>query len=341
MYNPSAAGQKGTIFGLPYKAEEADLVLLPVHMDVTVSYADGTAKSPATILEESSQLDLSLLSIHNPWELKMAIVKGVGVHSENEKHRELAKGVIDNLESGFEPNPNHVNQINDYCSSFHYGVEENCNRLLDNNKIVGIIGGDHSSPLGLMRALAKKDGFGILQIDAHMDLRNAYEGFQYSHASIMYNALKEEGISSLTQVGIRDFCEEEEKFIGQSQKDIHVFFDETLFNGKMGEISWLKLVDEITSTLPQNVYISFDVDGLDPSLCPNTGTPVPGGLNFNEAVLLIEAVVRSGRKIIGFDLCETGNDAWDANVSARILFRLATALGVSNGLLKFRKLDLH
>jgi agmatinase len=336
MYNPSEAGKKGSIFGLPYSADESDLILLPVHLDVTVSYADGTATSPALILDESSQLDLSLLSIHNPWELKMAMIRGIGSKQENEKFRELAKGIIDSLEAGELPNQEYLNQVNQFCEQVHHQVEMECSTLLNQNKFVGIIGGDHSSPLGLIKVLAKKEKFGILQIDAHMDLREAYEGFQYSHASIMHNALKEDGVTSLTQVGIRDFCEEEENFIAQTEKDIHVFFDETLFKGKMGGVSWLKLVDEIVNTLPEYVYISFDADGLEPSLCPNTGTPVPGGLSFNEAVYLVEAVVKSGRKIIGFDLCETGNDAWDANVSARVLFRLATALGVSKELLKFR-----
>lgn len=337
MYNPSDAGKKGSIFGLPYTAEESNLILLPVHLDVTVSYADGTAKAPSLILDESSQLDLSLLSIHEPWEMKMAMIEAIGTHDENARVRELAKEVIDDLEAGNEPKQELINEVNMFCKEFHSVVESKCEELLDKSKIVGIVGGDHSSPLGLIKALAKKERFGILQIDAHMDLRNAYEGFEYSHASIMHNALKEEGVSSLTQVGIRDYCDEEENFITQSQKDIHIFFDETLFKGKMGGVSWAKLVEEIISTLPECVYISFDIDGLDPSLCPNTGTPVPGGLSFNEAIYLVEAVVRSGRKIVGFDLCETGYNAWDANVSARVLFRLAATLGVSHQWLSFKK----
>lgn len=336
MYNPSEVGKKGSIFGLPYSTSESDLILLPIDLDVTVSYADGTACAPQLILEESSQLDLSLLSIRDPWKMKMkmAMADRIVSQKENSEIREVAKEVINELESGKTASRVALGRVNDFCEKVHERIEKECSKLLDQKKIVGIVGGDHSSPLGLIRSLAKRTSFGVLQIDAHMDLRTAYEGFEYSHASIMQNALKEEGVTSLTQVGIRDFCEEEENYIAKSKKNIHVFFDETLFKGKMGGLSWLKLVDEIIITLPENVYISFDVDGLEPTMCPNTGTPVPGGLSFNEAVYLIEAVVKSGRKIVGFDICETGKDAWDANVSARLLYRLCVFFGISKNLLK-------
>lgn len=337
MYNPSATGQKGTIFGLPYSLEESDLVFLPVHLDATVSFVDGTAKAPSMILSESSQLDLSLLHIDQPWLLKMALHPKIVSKSQNEIHRGRAKNVIDALESGKRVDEEQVVFVNEFCAKVHSEVESICQTLLDQDKILGIIGGDHSSPLGLISALANRLDFGILQIDAHMDLRKAYEGFEYSHASIMYNAIKNEQVKKLVQVGIRDFCEEEEKLVLQSNGKVSVFYDEKIHEFKERGNSWLSQCETIVDLLPPNVYISFDVDGLEPSLCPNTGTPVPGGLSFNEAVRLAEKVVRSGRKIIGFDVCETGNHPWDANVASRILYRLASLAGVSNGLLKFRE----
>lgn len=336
MYNPSDVGKKGNIFGLPYSLEEASLVFLPVHLDVTVSYGQGTSKAPDLILDESSQLDLSLLAIERPWELKMAMYDRVVNEGQNEIHRGRAKNVIKALESGKKPERDQVDFINEFCSSTHHKVEELAISLLDLGKTVAVIGGDHSSPLGLIKALGKKEEFGILQIDAHMDLREAYEGFEFSHASIMFNALKEDGVVSLTQVGIRDFCEEEENYIKLSSKPVNVFYDEAIFNKSISGSKWAKQVEEMIETLPQCVYISFDMDGLDPSLCPNTGTPVPGGLGFNESVFLIEQVVKSGRKIIGFDVCETGKNTWDANVASRIIYRIATLTGVSQKLLSFR-----
>ncbi len=336
MYNPSDVGKKGNIFGLPYTLEEADLVLIPVHLDVTVSYGQGTSLAPKVIKQESSQLDLSLLSIEKPWELKMAMYDRIVKSSKNEIHRGRALNVINALEAGKKPEPEQVEYVNEFCQSIHNEIEELVTSLIKLDKKVAIIGGDHSSPLGLMRALSKHMDFGILQIDAHMDLRDRYEGFEYSHASIMNNALKEEGVKSLTQVGIRDFCEEEEIFISNADKPIHVFYDEEVFHRKIEGQNWKEQVAAIVETLPENVYVSFDVDGLDPALCPNTGTPVAGGLKFNEATYLLESVVRSGKKIIGFDVCETGNNAWDANVSSRIIYRLAALTGVSNSLLRFR-----
>ena len=335
MYNPSDVGKKGSIFGFPYTQEESELVLIPIHLDVTVSYGQGTAKAPDIILEESSQLDLSLVSIKEPWSLKVFMHDRIIKSSQNEIQRGRAKNIIKALEAGKEPEVDQVKFVNEYCEQVHKEVEGLATSLLQEGKQVAVVGGDHSSPLGLIRVLSKAHSFGILQIDAHMDLRKDYEGFQYSHASIMYNALQEEGVTSLTQVGIRDFSEEEEQFIASCEKSINVFYDETCFNKRMNNQSWSKTVEEVIQTLPESVYISFDMDGLDPSLCPNTGTPVPRGLQFNEAAYLLEQIVRSGKRIIGFDVCETGSETWDANVAARIIYRLSSLTGVSNGLLSF------
>ncbi len=336
MYNPSDVGKKGSLFGLPFTEEGADFVLLPVHLDTTVSYNDGAAKAPDLILEESTQLDLSLLKIEKPWLLKVALADRIVSRNKNAIHRETAKNVIRTLEAGIQADKGEIRYVNEFCEAVVDEVELTTEKYLNKDKQVGVVGGDHSAPLGLIRALSKRQSFGILQIDAHMDLREAYEGFIYSHASIMYNSLKLEGVKSLTQVGVRDFCEEEEEFIRKSEKRINVFYDEELNEKKSNGQSWKSLCYDIISSLPNTVYISFDVDGLNPSLCPNTGTPVPGGLSFNEAMLLIEQVVKSGKKIIGFDVCETGRSTWDANVAARILYRLAAYSAVSLGLLRFR-----
>lgn len=336
MYNPSDVGKKGSLFGLPYSKKEADLVIIPVELDVTVSYSEGTSNALKGILDESTQLDLSIPGIQEPWKLKMTLADSLESTRQNIDFRRKAKQVIGSLENGEDPNQKLFSEINEYCSSVHEEVEQACSVLLEKGKFVAVLGGDHSSPLGLIRALASKYNFGILQIDAHMDLRDSYEGFEFSHASIMNNALKCDGVNSLTQVGIRDYCVEEELFIQNSKKPIHVFFDEIMYSDRLNENTWKSQVIEIVKTLPQNVYISFDIDGLDPALCPNTGTPVPGGLGFNEIMFLLNEVVASGKKIIGFDLSEVGDENWDANVGARVLYRLCTLTGVSNSLLKLK-----
>jgi len=335
MYNPSDVGKKGSLFGLPYSLSESNLILLPVNLDVTVSYGEGTAESPGVVLDESSQLDLSLPSIKKPWEMKMGFAERFITSEDNINYRSMAKKIIEDLESGIAASENAslLPEVNEFCSKVHSQVEQQCNEWLDQGKMVGVVGGDHSSPLGLIKALSGRDQFSILQIDAHMDLRSAYEGFTFSHASIMHNALQCEGVESLTQVGIRDYCEEEENYVESTTKPIHVFRDEALFEENVNGVTWKPQVEQIIKTLSDNVYISFDIDGLDPSLCPNTGTPVPGGLTFNEVVFLLNQLSKSGKKVIGFDLCEVGGAAWDANVGARILYRLATTLGVTQKLL--------
>lgn len=215
-------------------------------------------------------------------------------------------------------------------------VQHECGYWLDRKRIVGLLGGDHSTPLGFIQALAERhESFGILQFDAHCDLREAYEGFTYSHASVMYNALKLPQVNRLVQVGIRDYCAQEVELIRNSKGRVIAFFDEALCNGRYEGRTWKEQCEEIVNTLPEKVYVSFDIDGLNPSLCPNTGTPVAGGLEFSQAVYLLRTLIKSGKTIIGFDLNEVapGEDEWDANVGARLLFKLAVFAGLSNGVI--------
>ncbi|MDP3436951.1 MAG: arginase family protein, partial [Bacteroidales bacterium] len=131
-------------------------------------------------------------------------------------------------------------------------------------------------------------------------------------------------ISQLTQVGVRDFCQEEAEFINTDPR-IRCFTDMELKRNAFEGKNWKKQCEDIVSSLPVNVYITFDIDGLSPDLCPNTGTPVPGGLTFREVDYLLYLLAISNRRIIGFDLCEVApgkSDEWDANVGARVLYKL-------------------
>ena len=206
--------------------------------------------------------------------------------------------------------------------------------LLEKGKLVGLLGGDHSTPLGYLKALAEKYGeFGILQIDAHCDLRHAYEGFNYSHASIMYNALEEiPQVERLVQVGVRDYSQGESDYIKNSKHRIVSYFDKDIKYRLFEGDSWKNIAEEIVGKLPENVYISFDIDGLDRKLCPHTGTPVPGGFETEEVYYIFKKLTQSGRKVIGFDLSEVGvsDSDWNSNVGARVLFKLCNLLVASN-----------
>ncbi len=341
QFDPNGVGlNNGHFIGLPFTEEDAEVILFPVPWDVTVSYAAGTSTAPQNILETSTQLDLFDPDIIDAW--KMGIYMRPPNQEcirRNQELRPLAMQYIDFLESGgkVEDDPfmqDVLKEVNLACSQLKEWVYRTTKALLEADKLVGLVGGEHSTPLGFLEALAERyDNFGILQIDAHMDLRKAYEGFTYSHASIFYNALAIENMTCLYQVGIRDFCDAEYQLMKQYKKRIHTFFDAELKEALFKKESFDKLCSKIINTLPQKVYISFDIDGLDPKLCPNTGTPVPGGLDFNEALYLIKKVVDSGRTIIGFDLCEVGGlgNEWDGNVGARVLYKLSNLMGKSQG----------
>lgn len=332
LKDPNALGQpNGRFFCSPYSVEEARVVLLPVPWEATVSYGAGTALAPQAILDASPQLDLYDFDVADAWQVVRhgTVPIAPQIQYLSQRTRAIAVEVIDYLEAGGNVADaaigDRLSRVNEACVKLNDWVYQQSRTLIEQNKQVGIVGGDHSVPLGLMQALAEEYGeYGILQIDAHTDLRQAYEGFIYSHASIMHNALELNAITRLVGVGIRDLCEAEAERL--EADDRLICFDdwqlkEAAFQGK----TWALQCDRIVSHLPKHVYISFDIDGLDPRFCPHTGTPVPGGLSFNEGIFLLQTLVRSGRRIIGFDLCEVapGADEWDANVGARLLYKLS------------------
>jgi len=320
----SAADDSAGIYGLPFDTEEAQIVIVPVPWDVTVSYKDGASRGPAAVLAASRQVDLFDPSVKDAWKIGIAMDESSEEVAEKSRtYRQIALG--DDRDA--------VNASSEWLNAW---VQDRCGRWLDAGKAVALLGGDHSTPLGFMQALAARHtSFGILQIDAHADLRDAYDGFDFSHASIMRNALKIPAVSTLVQAGIRDYCDEEADVIA-SEPRVKTFFDRDLKRGRFEGATFAQQVKTIVDALPPKVYISFDIDGLDPKLCPNTGTPVAGGFEFEEAVYLIESVARSGRTIIGFDLNEVAtNDAmgeWDANVGARMLYRMCNLMALSRKL---------
>lgn len=333
-FDPNGVGlSNGNLFGLPITLSEANLVLIPVPWEVTVSYNSGTANGPQAILNASPQLDFFDDEIENAWEKAPYMLPiSEKIHKKSKKYRKMAIQYIEWLEAGKPAEKaakmsEVLEKVNKACDELRLWVRENAQMWLNEGKKVAILGGDHSTPLGLFEALADKySNFGILQIDAHMDLRDAYEDFTYSHASIMHNALKIPALSKIVQVGIRDFCEAEANFVKESEGRVKVFTSKQMATQIFEGANWKEIVNQIISSLPENVYLSFDIDGLDPALCPNTGTPVPGGLQYEQAVYLITSLRKSGKNLIGFDLNEVSPEAdgdWNANVGARILYQLA------------------
>lgn len=340
-FDPNSVGNpNNNIFGLPFSEEEARLVILPIPWEVTVSYNAGTARAPEHVFKASLQVDLFDPEFKNAWKQgyfmrpcdKKILMKSDYLRKEAELY-------INYIAEGDDVNDNKfmcktLREVNAGSLFLNDWVLEQTRDLLNAGKLVGLLGGDHSTPLGFFKAIAEKYAdFGILQIDAHCDLRKAYENFNYSHASIMYNALGEiPQLSKLVQVGIRDYCEEEFDFIAQSNNRVVTFFDKDIRERAYEGTNWQTIAKEIVNQLPQNVYVSFDIDGLDPKLCPHTGTPVPGGFETEQVFYLFKLLLQSGRKVIGFDLNEVGvsQDEWDENVGARCLFKLCNMLVTSN-----------
>lgn len=344
-FDPNAAGSSENLFGLPFDYSTSELIILPIPWEVTVSYSEGTAKAPKAILEASSQVDLYVKDIPDAWKLGIHMLPiDEQLLDENTKFRDLASRYITWLESDEEDwkvdelkvIPKTINEVSEKLNIY---VKSKAVKIANQGKMVALLGGDHSTPLGLINAMSQlHPSFGILQIDAHADLRDSYEDFAYSHASIMFNALKNTNVSRLVQVGIRDFCDEEMHYINSSKGRVKTFFDEDIKESLADGNSWNSICDQIISSLPDLVYISFDIDGLDPKLCPNTGTPVPGGLGYYDVLILIKKLVKAGKKIISFDLNEVapGNDEWDANVGARLLYQISCLMAVSQRKLKFK-----
>ena len=338
-FNPNDPAGGDNLFGLPFTEEESDIIVLPVPWEVTVSFRAGTARAPRAIHEASKQVDLFDPDVPDAWKrgiFMKKIDKEISSASK-ELRREVVK-YFDNYDEGETKAQRKIRKrVNESGEWLKEKVKKEISSILEKGKLPVLLGGDHSTPLGFFEALAEYyPDFGILQIDAHCDLRNAYEGFEYSHASIMFNALKIPQVSRLIQVGIRDWCDEEMQLIMRSAGRVGVFFDAAINQQFYQGIPWRTILREVVNSLPQHVYISFDIDGLDPKLCPNTGTPVPGGLEFEQAAYLIKLVVDSGRKIIGCDLNEVAvgktNDlgaSWDANVGARLLYKMCNLMGKS------------
>jgi len=334
-FDPSQAiSSEFGIFGIPIEESEAKLILLPVPWEVTTSYGKGASNGPRIIRQASEQIDLFDLETGKSYEQGYFMREVSNELMEtNHKFKAKAQKLIElktNLSDDRAQMTSLLQEVNQACNQMTDWVFTQSQEILKAGKVLGLVGGDHSTPLGAIKALSQKylGNFGVLHFDAHADLRKAYQGFEQSHASIMYNVMTmPEKPKKLVQVGIRDFCEEEYEFSQDPKNNIKTFFDienkRRLLNGE----SWASIAKEVVAELPQNVYISFDIDGLEPSLCPSTGTPVAGGLSLSEAFYIFREVAESGRKIIGFDLNEvsTGDDdeaEWDGNVGARVLYKL-------------------
>ncbi len=266
--------------------ENALFHVLPMPLEKTVSYGSGTSRGAHAILEASHELE-RLCSGREP------CASGIFTHADIDCSGPI-EVAIGNL-------------------------QEACRVLAGAGKIPVTLGGEHSLTFGPVRGIAEALGkpIGIVQIDAHADLRIAYQGNPHSHASVMHLASSHG--HPIAQFGVRALCSQEQEW--RNQHDVFYRDAEELV---VGNITSVDLPDDF----PEHVYVTYDVDGLDPSQMPATGTPVPGGLSYYQSLLLVEHALK-GRKCIGLDVVELapieGQSAWDFT-AAQIAYRLmATA----------------
>lgn len=266
------------------RTETARFRVIPVPLERTVSYGSGTANGPSAIIEASNELE-RIVGTAEP----------------------CAEGII-------------TEPPLDCDAPLPVVMERLATRTeaaVRAGKVPVTLGGEHSLSYGAVMGVARALGqpVGIVQIDAHADLRIAYQGEKHSHASVMH-LLAEEGIS-LAQFGVRALCSQE----AESRERNSVFHvdAEELVTGNIHSV-------DLPEDFPELVYVSFDVDGLDPSQMPATGTPVPGGLGYYQALHLVEHALE-GRRCVGFDVVELapdGNAAWNFT-AAQIVYRLMAA----------------
>lgn len=332
------------LFGLDTPVADAKVVVVPVPFEATVSFAAGTARGPAAILAASHQVDLLDADVGRPWEAGIASDPGFPWIAEvNAAARQAACRCIDAITEGRAPAPADRQLVDEAGLRVNRELTERCAALLRDSRIPAVIGGDHSVSYGAIAACAAAMGehrLGVVHIDAHADLREAYEGFAWSHASILRNVVEKMPNVRLVQVGIRDFCDAEVDFIKAQPGRVTTYFDAHLRASRLAG-QWSTVCSAIANELPDNIYLSVDIDGLEPSQCPSTGTPVPGGLSFDEVVALLDALVQSGKRVIGLDLVEVAPDialpdselasSWDANVGARLLYKMIGFALMSRG----------
>jgi len=321
-FDPSAAAAADSgLFGLTFDETESLVVAIPVPFDATTSYGGGTSRGPEAILTASRQVDLEDAQFGDFWRAGIMMRPAEARIAEaNAEASDLADAARGGDRSALE-------RVNGLSGEVHELVRAAAGDALRAGRIPAVVGGEHSVSFGAIAAAADAAGpIGVLHIDAHDDLRSAYEGFRWSHASVMRNVMERvPGAERVVSVGVRDFCDEEKRERERLGARWVSYDDLALTRRLAGGEAFGAVTKEIASALPERVYITLDIDGLEPALCPGTGTPVPGGLSWRQFVALVDAVAESGKTIVGFDVVEVSpreGDEWDANVGARALFKL-------------------
>jgi agmatinase len=340
MKNPSDISlSNSNIFGLDCDFDASNIVILPVPWDVTTSYRRGTSMGPESLKISSSQIEIYDEYLGNIWKAGIFCEKvAASWVAWNDRLSYVSKKIISGLEDGDDINSHafHLKYVNAQSEEFFSEVLSRIERLFEHGKFVIGLGGDHSVSESFIKATSNKyKSFSILHLDAHLDMREDYEGFEGSHASVIFNCLQKNDELNLVQVGARAFSEEELEYATKHHDKVSLFTDRAIKSSLYRGRTWHDICLEITEQCKEKLYISFDIDVLMPSLCPDTGTPVPGGLSVEHIFYLIELLVRQGKTIVGADLVEISGNEHTINmiVASRVLYKLCGYMARSQGLI--------
>jgi len=263
--------------------EISKTVILPVPYEKTTTYVKGTKNGPNAIIAASRNMEIYDEELEKN-------ISDVGICTLNPL-------IIDK-------NPEEMTK----------DVFENVKKLLDDNKFPVIIGGEHSITPGIVRAMTgKNNDLSVLQLDAHTDLREEYDGTKFSHACAMRRSL--ESCKNIVPIGIRSLCDEEADFI--KKNNMKIFWAKDIFDND----DW---INEAVSKLSNNVYLTLDLDVLDPSIMPSTGTPEPGGLGYYPVLRFLKKVFEE-KNVVGFDvveLCPNKNNISPDFTAAKVIYKM-------------------
>jgi len=264
--------------------ETAKYVLIPIPYDGTSTFIKGADKGPQAIIDASDSLEL--------YDIQYDIEAYVdGIHTD--------KPVFD-----FSTPENMVQSVYERVKMF-----------LEEKKLIGLLGGEHSVSIGAIKAVSECfSQLSVLQIDAHADLRDSYHNSPYNHACVMRRA---QAYANVVQVGIRNVCREEQAYIIPE----NIFYAHQIHDNTQ----WM---DQVVERLTDHVYLTIDLDGLDPSVLPATGTPLPGGLGWYSLLQLLEKVIRV-KKVVAFDvveLCPQPQNKASEVLAAALVYKIISLL---------------
>ncbi|OGQ17237.1 MAG: agmatinase [Deltaproteobacteria bacterium RIFCSPHIGHO2_02_FULL_40_11] len=241
----------------------AKTVILPAPFEASTSYQEGTKLGPKAILEASQQVELYDIELARDCHTQ-------GIHT------------LETFDFSKTDAPT-------ACKMLY----EKTKKVLEDGKFPIMLGGEHTISYGMFEALFEKyPNLSIFHIDAHTDMREAYEGNPYSHASVLY--LMRKSCKKTVSIGIRSMCEEERLYVNENKVPVYYDFQtqKTGFNPK-----------DLLKHLTQDVYVTIDVDGLSPTLVPSTGTPEPGGLGYYETLDILREIFKN-KNVVGCDFVE-------------------------------------